>query len=192
VKKLLIIVFLMTLSSFTLASYNVSTNVSPVPCKTLEVPFATCGDLKPGLLSCMNINVSSSDWQDLTCSVNNPLTAGVVVTFKRVFKSTSELIFTNYSITSVALVCDSGQHYDSSTNTCVDDITIAVASCMPSIRTISPCPSGYAPTNAIPAGSGAPNPFISAMDGMPLQDMIYAVGIAICGLMGIAVGVKLV
>lgn len=96
------------------------------------------------------------------------------------------------TVTSVLPICVQGTHFDSSTYTCVDDVTIAVASCMPSIRTISPCPSGYAPTNAIPAGSGAPSPFTSAFDGLPIQDMIYAVGIAICGLLGISVGVKLV
>lgn len=119
------------------------------------------------------------------CSTN-PVAAGT-----KLYVRTSDPV-TNWNVASISIYCAAGTHVDTSTNTCVDDVTIAVASCMPSIRTISPCPSGYAPTNAIPAGSGAPSPYTSAYDGLPIQDMIYAVGIAVCALLGVSVGVKLI
>jgi len=126
----------------------------------------------------------------LSCSTD-PIMVGT--SFARV-RDSDGVAVTSVLVSSIvrSLICTTGTHYDSSTDTCVDDVNISVASCLPSIRTIAPCPSGFAPTNAIPVGSGAPAPFTSAMDGMPLQDMLYAIGIAICGLMGVAVGIKLV
>jgi len=96
-----------------------------------------------------------------------------------------------WTITDVRVVCATGTHWDTSTQTCVDDITTAIVSCLPSVRTISPCPSGFAPTNAIPAGSGAPDPYLSKFDSMAVQDLLYAIGVCLFGVLGLGIGVKL-
>lgn len=147
-----------------------SSTVSDLSCSTVR--------------STMNAQPEVIGWGvTITSCATNPITPGSTFTWSN---------GTTGTFNTITFVCGAGTHLDTSTNTCVDDVTIAVASCMPSIRTISPCPSGYAPTNAIPAGSGAPSPFTSAYDGLPIQDMIYAVGIAVCALLGVSVGVKLI
>lgn len=63
--------------------------------------------------------------------------------------------------------------------------------CIPSARTIAPCPAGYAPSVAEPLSTNPSDQYTSAFDALPLQDMIYALGVALCGLFGVAVGVRL-
>lgn len=157
-----------------------------------KVTFVEAGTpiLNPSSLSCSEIgslssvflaNAGAVGYTVASCS-SDPVIVGT-----RMYWNNGSY----WTVQSSVFSCAAGTHKDTSTNTCVDDVTIAVASCMPSIRTISPCPSGYAPTNAIPAGGGAPMPFTSAYDGLPIQDMLYAIGIAVCGLLGISVGVRL-
>lgn len=167
-----------SLSAHALTKYTVSN--STAGCPTQNVNSLTCQEFLTVFNACQ---VAAGRAVGTACS-GDPLTVNTVITRQGV-------TYTD-TITAIASNCAAGTHFDISTASCVEDVAIAVASCMPSIRTISPCPSGYAPTNAIPAGSGAPSPFTSAFDGLPIQDMIYAVGIAICGLLGISVGVKLV
>lgn len=173
-KKLLFGVFLFCLAGMVQAAYSIKFNEFTVTATT-----NSCNDVK----SAWN-TWAMTNWigKSLTACSSDPAVTGTSVTW-----STGSVF-----VLTVTPICVAGTHLDTSTQTCVDDITIPVASCMPSIRTISPCPSGYAPTNAIPAGSGAPTPFTSAFDGLPIQDMIYAVGIAICALLGVSVGVKLI
>jgi len=161
------------------AAYRVTTtwNYSAV------VNDLSCTSVYPAIDTSFHLAQPSATDKLVGCN-NSSVVVGTLLTFASGGSWTVLSIANN--------VCFSGQHWDTSTNSCVDDVSIAVASCMPSIRTIAPCPSGFAPTNAIPTGSGGPAPFTSDMDGMPLQDMLYAIGVAICGLMGVAVGLRLV
>lgn len=63
--------------------------------------------------------------------------------------------------------------------------------CTPSYRTIAPCPAGYAPSTAAPVSTDPSDPYTSPFDSLPVQDVLYAIGVALCGLMGVAVGVRL-
>jgi hypothetical protein len=64
-------------------------------------------------------------------------------------------------------------------------------SCVPSVRTIAPCPSGFAPAVMSPLELSAVDAYESQFDTMPLQDMLYSIGVCFFALLGIAVGVKL-
>jgi hypothetical protein len=65
----------------------------------------------------------------------------------------------------------------------------SAAACLPSVRTVAPCPSGFAPGTLATGTTGGG--FETALDGMPLQDILYAIGVSICALMGISVGTRL-
>jgi hypothetical protein len=64
--------------------------------------------------------------------------------------------------------------------------------CIPAFRTISPCPSGYAPNNMLSLDSSDVNPYLSEFDSMPVQDILYSIGMCLFGLLGLGVGVKLI
>ena len=83
--------------------------------------------------------------------------------------------------------CDTGSEFDYSSQNCIS----LRRECLPSVRTIAPCPSGFAPTNAIPIGSGSPDPYLSKFDSMAVQDLLYALGVALFGVLGLGIGVKL-
>jgi hypothetical protein len=63
--------------------------------------------------------------------------------------------------------------------------------CVPSVRTVPPCPSGFAPSSVAPLSDDLPDPYLSDFDKMPIQDMLYAIGVCLFGVLGIAVGVRL-
>lgn len=69
--------------------------------------------------------------------------------------------------------------------------SVGAVTCIPAVRSVAPCPSGYAPATATEEVVTA-DPYGSAFDGMPVQDMIFAVGMCVCGLLGVGVGVRLV
>lgn len=64
-----------------------------------------------------------------------------------------------------------------------------IGDCVPSIRTVGDCPAGYAPSTAT-VGQNLDS-YTGGFDGMPIQDMLYAIGISVCALLGIATGVRL-
>lgn len=68
---------------------------------------------------------------------------------------------------------------------------VVTVPCVPSARTIDPCPSGYAPSSASGVSSGAVDTYSSPYEKLPIQDLIYAAVITFGGLLGIGVGVKL-
>jgi len=95
------------------------------------------------------------------------------------------------TVTSISVACPAGQHAENYTN-CVNDSAVAlVETCVPAIRTMSPCPSGFAPSAIDPSVSAAADPYLSEFDTMPIQDMLYSIGMCLFGLFGIGVGVKL-
>jgi ABC-type Na+ efflux pump permease subunit len=63
--------------------------------------------------------------------------------------------------------------------------------CVPSLRTVAPCPAGYAPKEISIQSSHTPDIYGTTLDALPLQEMIYALSIGIAGLMGFSVGVRL-
>lgn len=67
----------------------------------------------------------------------------------------------------------------------------AIPTCIPSPRTIDPCPSGYAPGTVSGLSSEVGDAYSSAYEKLPLQDMVYASLVAVCGLLGVAVGTRL-
>jgi hypothetical protein len=88
--------------------------------------------------------------------------------------------------------CSAGLSLDTTFYQCTGEgVGSAGSGCVPSIRTISPCPSGFAPAGTSPLHDGPPDPYISEFDTMPVQDMLYSVGMCLFGLLGISVGVKL-
>lgn len=177
-KNIFIACFFVLLTGSVHAAYTVTFNDAPNSCKVLNVNDPSCTTVRLAAQNCLN-SLIGGGYTAISCS-SDPVKAGSSVSF-----GGSGWLISN------VFGCPTGTHLDSSTNTCVDDITTAIVSCLPSIRTISPCPSGFAPTNAIPAGSGAPDPYLSKFDTMPLQDMIYAIGVCFCGLIGLGIGVKL-
>lgn len=84
--------------------------------------------------------------------------------------------------------CAAGTHLVESTNTCVSD----VLTCVPSMRTIDPCPSGYAPSVSSYSQSDPTTQYSNPLDGVAIQEILYAIGMAVCAAVGIGVGVKLV
>lgn len=64
--------------------------------------------------------------------------------------------------------------------------------CSPSFKTVSPCPTGYAPKEVSVQTSQQPDAYQTTFDAMPLQEMLYALCIGIAGLLGFSVGVRLV
>lgn len=63
--------------------------------------------------------------------------------------------------------------------------------CVPSAKTVQPCPGGYAPSQITVEATQAPDSYQSPFESMPAQEMILAVSIVFGGLLGFAVGVKL-
>jgi len=63
--------------------------------------------------------------------------------------------------------------------------------CVPSAKTVQPCPGGYAPNQITIEATTSPDSYQSPLESMPAQEMILAVSIVFGGLLGFAVGVKL-
>lgn len=63
--------------------------------------------------------------------------------------------------------------------------------CVPAVRTVEPCPTGYAPKEIIVQSSQQPDPYQSSLDAMPMQEMLLAICVGISGLLGFSVGVRL-
>lgn len=64
--------------------------------------------------------------------------------------------------------------------------------CVPAGRTIDPCPSGYAPSQVDGNQPTVGDAYSSAFEKLPVQDLLYGIGIALCGLLGVGVGTRLV
>ncbi len=64
-------------------------------------------------------------------------------------------------------------------------------SCIPSGRTIDPCPSGFAPASVTSETWAGTPAYSSVYEKLPLQDMVYAAFVSLCGLLGVGVGVRL-
>jgi len=89
-----------------------------------------------------------------------------------------------------ALTCTDGNVVSPYNGACVP--RSAAVDCVPSVRTVAPCPSGFSPSNVAAAGAMQPDTYSSAMDAMPMQDLLYVLGVAICGLLGIGTGARLI
>ncbi|MDO8262140.1 MAG: hypothetical protein Q7T21_02835 [Gallionella sp.] len=63
--------------------------------------------------------------------------------------------------------------------------------CIPAGRTVDPCPSGYAPNQINIESATSIDAYSSAYEKLPLQDIAFAIGITLSGLLGILTGVKL-
>lgn len=63
--------------------------------------------------------------------------------------------------------------------------------CIPSVRTVDPCPSGYAPASVTVSSADPGGAYSSAFEKLPIQDILYGLGVTVCGLLGIMVGTKL-
>lgn len=178
-KKLLVLVALVcslnTYAAVTVFSNNLQGCVSSV------ASTKSCADVLAGFQLCQD--GIDPNWILTTCT-SDPVTVGTML--KKTYTDGTTVGFG--SITDIKVACVSGTHLDTSTNTCVDDVSIAVASCMPSARTIAPCPSGFAPTNAIPSGSGGPVSYPAIFDAMPVQDVLVAIGYTLLFGLGITFG----
>lgn len=75
---------------------------------------------------------------------------------------------------------------------CTAMTVLSPVSCIPSPRTIDPCPSGYAPSSVNGSSGTVGDSYSSAFEKLPIQDMLYGIGMAICGLLGLGVGTRLV
>lgn len=182
--KKFLLLFMMFFSALSHGAFTFNASISG-NCTNVYVANLTCNSVKLAVDTCAKAALAAYE-STLSCTAD-PVVNGTKLSYRY-----GGTVYSDVIVSNILTVCPSGTHLDSSTKTCVDDITTAIASCLPSIRTIAPCPSGFAPTNAIPIGSGAAAPFVSDFDGLPIQDMIYAVGMAVCGLLGIVCGVRLV
>lgn len=114
-----------------------------------------------------------------SCS-NDPVVVGSVITFSNTG---------TWTISSITAQCSTGYTWNSSTLNC-DPLPSVV--CSPSFKTVSPCPTGYAPKEVTVQTSQQPDAYQTTLDAMPLQEMLYALCIGIAGLLGFSVGVRLV
>ncbi|MCZ2152943.1 MAG: hypothetical protein LC114_03410 [Bryobacterales bacterium] len=71
------------------------------------------------------------------------------------------------------------------------DVAAETIVCVPSAKTVQPCPGGYAPNQITIESTTSPDSYQSPFESMPAQEMILAVSIVFGGLLGFAVGVKL-
>jgi len=78
------------------------------------------------------------------------------------------------------------------TGVCTSMTVASPISCVPSGRTIEPCPSGYAPSAVVGNTSTVGDSYSSAFEKLPIQDLLYGIGIALCGLIGVGVGTRLI
>lgn len=66
---------------------------------------------------------------------------------------------------------------------------MASFNCVPSTRTVAPCPSGTAPdVVTVTSAASAPEFYPSNFDHMPVQDVLFALGMVLCFVAGIAGG----
>lgn len=126
--------------------------------------------------------VQSNGYPTLTansCS-NDPLIVGTIITFSN---------SGTWSIASITATCSTGYTWNASTLNC-DALPSVI--CSPSFKTVSPCPTGYAPKEITVQTSQQPDAYQTTLDAMPLQEMLYALCIGVSGLLGFSVGVRLV
>lgn len=189
-RSVITLLFLLFVFDANAITYQLGFNGTPLAgftnCNNLPESYrvtASCADALLAANACLTANGVSSSYKASSCS------AATIVAGTKIFVNPSQTAY----ITAIAPVtkCPAGQYYNYSLGMCASEIAQTLSSCMPSIRTVSPCPSGYAPTTALPIGSGAATPLSSDFDRLPIQDMIYAVGVAVCALLGVSVGVRL-
>lgn len=176
---------LFTFSNF-VGSYSPSVAACPINTKNYVQgkTAVTCNEARAALDQCLVDQGKAMYWLSSGCSAD-PVIVGTKIYLNG---STSNYVTAATSTT----VCPTGQRFDTATLTCVYETAQNISSCLPSIRTIAPCPSGFAPANAIPLGSKAPDPYVSNYDTLPLQDMLYAIGMIIAGLFGFGIGTRLI
>lgn len=151
--------------------------------QTAVVTALTCATVKTALATAIAKNTAGVT---LGACTSDPMIIGARITGIQGGESTYR-----YTLSLISPVCAAGYHLDTITNSCVNDLSTSLASCMPAIVTVSPCPSGYAPTMAIPTGAITTSSITSEFQSLPIQDMLYALGMAVCGLLGITTGVRL-
>jgi len=178
-KKLFILFGLLFFCCFSNAAtyrYSMSfVNCSPT------ISQKSCTALRSALDACAPV-----PWVSTGCSAEQPI-IGTKINW--VNPSTSAT--TTWSVVGLSINCEFGEHLDAVTQLCVSNDTVNIQACLPSSRTIAPCPSGFAPANAIPSSTAQPDPYLSNYDTMPVQDILYAIGVALFGVLGIGIGVKL-
>ena len=196
--------FILIAVFFSVSAHSVTFNLDSIAgCQSYTVSSFSCTDVKAAINACQISH--STAYRPATCSAD-PVTNGTVIgatpngswNISGIVYTTCSSgyhvdLLTNLCVANSITTCSTGFHLDTATSTCVADTpTAGTVNCLPSIRTVAPCPSGFAPSNVSVTTTETANPFSSSMDALPIQDMLYAIGVAICGLMGVAVGIKLV
>lgn len=179
------------------ASYTVATDsgycpsliVSNLACNSILAVANTClvaAGAPFTMASCSSNPVVTGGTMTRNIGANwiiGTITGGIACTESQTRDTLTDTCTTNTP------TCSTGQHLDTNTNTCVDDVP--TVTCIPAPRTIAPCPSGYAPSSMTVNGSATSNQYENALDSMPTQELLYAIGIAFSGLLGIGIGVRL-
>lgn len=154
------------------------TSASFLACPAVVAASNSCSHVRAAYDNCLHLTAPSAN--TTTCS-SDPVISGTTI-------NSNVGSWTVSGVTLIVPTCQAGSHVDTSTNTCVPDIPTTV--CIPASRTVAPCPSGYAP-NEVSIESGPVNGYSSSFDTMSVQDLIYAVGVCLFGVLGLGVGVKL-
>lgn len=185
---LFIVGFLMAMPAWSI-TYQLGFTGTPVgsgTCNALPESYQatnTCVSALAAVNACMTAN-NFTEYTALSCS------AATIVAGTKVYINAGQTAY----VTAVAPVtkCPAGQYYNFGLKLCASETAVTISNCLPSIRTISPCPSGYAPSVSSYSQSDPTTHYSNPLDGVAIQEILYAIGMAVCAAVGIGVGVKLV
>lgn len=169
---------------FSMISFSVNANTytftlhSPPLCVSITSPSKNCSDVKSSINACLSTNYPTYSTSSCTTEL---VGIGTRINFSP----------SGYSdVTAITGTCTSGYVWNATTLSC-ESINLTVV-CSPAFKTVSPCPTGYAPKEITVQTSQQPDAYQTTLDAMPLQEMLYALCIGIAGLLGFSVGVRLV
>lgn len=60
--------------------------------------------------------------------------------------------------------------------------------CIPSVRTVPPCPGGTAPDVVVVESTSEPERYIGYFDHIPLQDLVVGIALVLTMLLGVMSG----
>lgn len=175
----LMVIAVLYIRNVSASSITLTTTAGVTQCTTIVAATRNCADVKASATYCLQNNGYPS-YSASTCT-SDPVVVGTTINFTP---------SGYWNITGITGNCDSGYSWNTSTLTCVPTTPSVV--CTPSNRTISPCPSGYAPKEITVQSSQQPDPYQSSFDALPLQEMLLALCIGVSGLFGFSVGVRLI
>lgn len=155
------------------ATYLIRTDDSV--CPYFSSAALTCAAVAGSYNSCSAL--AGSTVTVTGCASGTTVAAGTKLT------KTGGAGFVNVTAIPAQPTCAAGTHLVLETNTCVSD----VLTCVPSMRTIDPCPSGYAPSVSAYSTTQLPG-YPSIFDAMAMQDVLVACAYAVFLMLGFHCG----